>query len=85
MDYDIQDSRSLNIRTVLNIGCKVQQLLQLEVLRQFEEQDTIQALRQPLRLISSAGDGRGQTIIREDVEIPDDMPSAVEVLRKDAR
>lgn len=85
VDYDIQDSRSLNIRTVLNIGCKVQQLLQLEVLRQFEEQDTIQALRQPLRLISSAGDGRGQTIIREDVEIPDDMPSAVEVLRKDAR
>ncbi|NLN42075.1 MAG: DUF3794 domain-containing protein [Clostridiales bacterium] len=85
VDYDIQDSKSLNIRTVLNIGCKVQQLLQLEVLREFEEQDVIQALREPLRLVSSGGDGRGQTIIREDVEIPDDMPSAVEVLRKDAK
>lgn len=85
VDYDIQDSRRLNVRTVLNIGCKVQQLLQLEVLREFEEEDTIQALREPLRLVSSGGDGRGQTIIREDVEIPDDMPSAVEILRKDAR
>jgi hypothetical protein len=85
VDYDIQDSRRLNIRTVLNIGCKVQQLLQIEVLREFDQPDTIQALKEPLRLISSGGDGSGQTIIREDVEIPDDMPSAVEVLRKDAR
>lgn len=85
IDYDIENSRKLNVRTVLNTGCKVQQLLQLEVLRDFEDQGQIQALREPIKLVSSGGDGSGQTILREDVELPDDMPSVVEVLRKDAK
>lgn len=85
IDYDIENSRKLKVRTVLNIGCRVQQLLQLEVLRAFEDQEKIQALSEPIKLVSSAGDGSGQTIIREDVEIPADMPSAVEILRKDAK
>lgn len=85
IDYDIQDSRNLSIRTVLNIECKVQHLLELEVIKDFGSQDEIQALREPIELISSSGDGSGQTIIREDVEIPEDMPSVVEILRKDAK
>lgn len=85
LDYDIVDSRRLNMKSVLNIECKVQQSLQLEVLRDFTDRDQIQALKEPMRLISTGGDGSGQTILREDVEIPDDMPSVVEILRKDAR
>lgn len=85
IDYDIQDARRVNVKTVLNIGCRVQHLLQLEVLEAFEEEGRIQALREPLRLVSTGGDGSGQTIIREEVEVPDDMPSVVEVLRKDIK
>ncbi len=31
LDYDIMDSRKLSIKAVLNIGCRVQELLQLDV------------------------------------------------------
>ncbi len=85
IDYDILDSRKINVKTVINIGCRVHHLLQLEALKNFDDSEGIQALRESLRLVSSGEDGRGQTIIREDVEIPDDMPSVMEVLRKDAK
>lgn len=85
IDYDIENSRKLNVRTVLNIECKVTELLQLEVLKEFEDEGQIQALKEPIKLISSLGHGSGQTIIREDVEVPDDMPSVTEILRKDTK
>ncbi|HZJ83065.1 MAG TPA: SPOCS domain-containing protein, partial [Clostridia bacterium] len=85
IDYDLEDGKRLNLKTVLDIACKVEHLLELEILKAFSHEGQIQALKEPLRLTSSVGDGSGQTIIREDVEIPDDMPSVVEVLRKDAK
>ena len=37
-----------------------------------------------MELVYTSGDGRSQTILREDVLLPDDMPSVAKVLRKDA-
>ncbi|NLJ41572.1 MAG: DUF3794 domain-containing protein [Clostridiales bacterium] len=84
IDWHIENSRTLNLKAVLNIGCKVRQLLQLEVIKDFVDQEAVQALMEPIKLTASGGIGSSQTIIREDVEIPDDMPSATSVLRKEA-
>lgn len=85
LDYDILSSRRLGVKAVLNIDCRVRELLSLEVLKDFPDEDGIQALREPMELVFTGGDGSGQTIIREDVELPDDMPSVIRVLRKDAK
>ena len=85
LDYDVLASRKLNIKAVLNIGCKVKESIQLDVLGDFQDGAEIQALKESITLISTESVGSGQTILREDLELPDDMPSIVKVLRKEAQ
>lgn len=85
IDYDTMDNRTLNVKAVLNMDCKVRELRQLEILRDFREEDRVQVLRESIKLISTEGYGSGQTIIREDVEIPENMPSIVGILKKNAK
>lgn len=84
IDYEVVNRRKISLKTVLNLSCQVTQSLQLEAVKDFEEGVNVQTLREKIKLAVSGGEGVGQTILRDDFEIADDMPSVVEVLRKNA-
>jgi hypothetical protein len=84
IEYDIVNNRKLNIKTVLNLEGQVNQVLQLEVIRDFKERPDIQVLKDRVRAVSTEGHGSSQAIIREDLELTDDLPSIEKILKKDA-
>jgi len=85
IDYEVVNRRKISLKTVLNFSCRVTQSLQLEAVKGFAQQVNVQTLNEKIRVTVSGGEGVGQTIIRDDFELTDDMPSVVEVLRKNAR
>lgn len=85
IDYDVESPRKLNVKTVLNAECRVEYVLQMEVVQDFEGDMGVQALKEGIEVIVSGGEGSGQSIIREDIQLPDDMPSVVEILKKEAQ
>jgi len=85
IDFDILNSRKINIKAVLNLDAQVSQPVQMEAVQDFKEPDDVQVLKEKIRVQSSAGEGSTQTMFREDLELPDNMPSVELILRKDAR
>jgi len=85
IDFEVINRRKISVKTVLNLSCRVTQSLQLEAVKTFKEDANVQTLKEKVRMMVSGGEGVGQTIIRDDFEIADDMPSVVEVVKKNAR
>lgn len=85
IDFEVVNRRKINVKTVLNLNCRVIQSLQLEAVRDFKEKADVQTLKEKVRMTVSGGEGTSQTILRDDFEIADDMPSIVDVLKKSAR
>lgn len=84
VDFEELNDRKLNVKAALNMQCQVRQILQLEAAHGFVGDEGIQMLKERVRTTSSGGSGSGQTILRDDIELSDDMPSIQEVLRKSA-
>ena len=85
IDFEVVNRRKIGLKTVLNLSCRVIQSLQLEAVKTFAHESNVQTLNEKIRVAVSGGEGVGQTILRDDFEIADDMPSVAEVLRKSAR
>lgn len=83
IDCDIINSRKLNVRSVMDVRMKVFDLVQLDVVDGFSGDWHIETLREPIALSYESGQGEAQTIIRESLELSDNMPTIVEILRKD--
>ena len=83
IDCDIINSRKLNVRSVMDVRMKVFDLVQLDVVDGFSGDCHVEALREPIALSYESGQGEAQTIIRESLELSDNMPTIVEILRKD--
>ncbi len=85
IDCDIINSRKLNTRTVMNVGAKVRELVQLDVVDGFDRDGQVEVLRESIVVSYERGQGETQTIIRESLELSDNMPTIVEILRRDIK
>lgn len=84
IEYEIINSRKLSIKAVLNLEGRVSHVLQLEVIRNFKDMPNIQLLKDKMVVINSEGQGSSQSVVREDLELEDELPSIHKILKKDA-
>ncbi len=83
LEYEMLSGRRLNVKAVLNLSGKVSQMVELEAVRDFDALSDIQVLSEHIEASSSAGSGRSQTMLREDLELSDSMPSIRKILKKE--
>lgn len=85
VDCEIINSRKISTRAVVDIESKVCDMAQLEVVDGFDRDEQVEVLRDTIVLSYEGGRGDAQTIIRESLELSDNMPTIVEILRRDIR
>jgi len=85
VDYELVSGRKINVKSVLNLYGQVSQVVEMEAVREFVDIEQVEVLKENIRVTSNAGSGRSQTMVREDLELSDSMPSIQKILRKDAR
>jgi len=83
LEYELISGRRLNVKAVLNLSGKVSQVTELEAVRDFDALSDVQALSEHVEASISAGAGRTQAMVREDLELTDAMPSIRKILKKD--
>lgn len=84
VEYEIINSRKLNIKTVVNLQSRVNDVLQLEVIQNFKDMPNAQLLKDKVAVSRSQGQGSSQAIVREDLELEEEMPSIQKILKKNA-
>ncbi|HHW69887.1 MAG TPA: DUF3794 domain-containing protein [Clostridiales bacterium] len=83
VDCEIINSRKTNTKAVIDMESKVYDMVQLEVIDGFGGKEHIEVLSNTIVLSYEGGRGDAQTIIRESLELSDNMPTIVEILRRD--
>ncbi len=84
IEYEIINSRKLNIKTVVGLQGKVNDVIQLEVIQNFKDMPAVQMLKDKVTVSHSQGEGSSQAIVREDLELEEGMPSIQKILKKSA-
>jgi len=85
IDYELVSGRRINAKAVLNLYGQVSQVMELEAVRDFADLTDVEVLKDHIRAVTNAGAGHSQTMVREDLELSDSMPSILKILRKDAK
>ncbi|HHU77563.1 MAG: DUF3794 and LysM peptidoglycan-binding domain-containing protein [Caldicoprobacterales bacterium] len=85
VDFELLSGRKIKVKSVLDLYGQVSQVLEMEAVTDFSGIDDVEVLRDRIRVAYSAGSGRSQTMVREDLELSDSMPSILKIIRKSAR
>lgn len=85
MEYEILNSRKVNVKAILSLYGKVANQLEQYVTQDFEGVEGIQVLRNTINVNSYIGDTESECPIREMLEIPAGKPAILEILRSDAK
>ncbi len=85
IDYELVSGRRINVKAVLNLYGRVSQVMELEAVQDFTGLTDVEALTDHIRTSVSGEAGNAQTMVREDLELSDSMPSILKILRKEAR
>ena len=84
-EFELSSGRKIAVKSVLNLFGQVSQVVEMEAVTDFSQLEDVEVLRDSIRVKSSAGSGHSQTMVREDLELSDSMPSILKILRKSAR
>ncbi|HHY81788.1 MAG TPA: DUF3794 domain-containing protein [Clostridiales bacterium] len=85
VDYELVSGRKINVKSVLNLYGQVSQVVEMEAVREFVDIEQVEVLKDNIRVTANAGTGHSQTMVREDLELSDSMPSILKILRKDVK
>ena len=85
VDYGTVSGRKINVKSVLDLSGQVSQVAEMEAVTEFSGVEDVEVLRDSIRVTAIAGTGYSQTMIREDLELADSMPTIRKILRKNAR
>ncbi|HQA47481.1 MAG TPA: DUF3794 domain-containing protein [Bacillota bacterium] len=83
LDFDMINSRKLNVKCVLNLTGKVSEKSEVDVIRDIKGVGDVQVLRDHLELSDTAGEGISRVTVRQEFEIPADRPAIKEILSTD--
>lgn len=84
VEYGVINSRKLNIKAVVDMQARVNEVVGLEVIHSFKDMANVQTLKDRITVSHSQGQGSSQSIVREDLELEEGMPSIQKILKKGA-
>lgn len=85
VECSIINSRKLNLRVILDLGCKVEELFDLELASDVRGLSDIQILREPFKVKQVVSYNRDQYNLVEQVALPQDKPAIHKILKTDFR
>lgn len=85
VDYELISGRKINVKSVLDLFGQVSQVMEMEAVTEFSHIEDVEVLQDSIRITANAGGGHSQTMVREDLELADSMPSIVKILRKSTK
>ncbi len=85
MEYEILNSRKVNIKTILNVNGKVENRIDQNIVSDFDGAEGIQVLRSTSSINSFIGTSEVTAAIRETMEVPAGKPTIREILRNDIK
>jgi len=80
IEYSLTNSRKINVKAVVNFDAKVIGSDQINAVKEIKGLGDVQVLEKNVQNRLVIGKGSSQTIIREAIEIPPEMPSIEEIL-----
>jgi len=84
IDFELLNHRRITTKTVLNLDVCVTQLIQSEVIKDLRGIIDVQLLKEKIRTTAKSAQANTRVIVREDLRLPDDLPSIRNILRQDA-
>lgn len=85
VDCSIINSRKLNLRIIMDIHCKVEDLFDINTAGDVRGLPDIQLLREPFHMKQLAGNSKDQYTIKEEMEIEEEKPPINNILKTDCR
>ena len=85
VDCHVINSRKVNIKVIMDLFCRLEELYDLELATDVRGLGDIQVLREPYSFKQVAGYNRDQYSIREEIELQGDKPSIERIIKSDFR
>jgi hypothetical protein len=85
VDYELLSGRKVSVKSVLDLSGQVSQVMEMEAVTEFSDAEDVEVLQDHIRITANAGAGHSQTMVREDLELAESMPSIVKILRRNTR
>lgn len=85
MEYEILNSRKVNVKTIISIGGKSVDQLEQNIVRDLEGVDGVQVLKSTASVNSYIGSSEISCPVKETMEIPASKPTIREILRNDMK
>lgn len=85
IDCMMVNSRKLNIKVIMDINCRVEEVFDINTPSDVRGLPDIQLLREPLSLKQVIGYNKDQYMIKEDIMLPEDKPYFGNLIKVDTR
>ncbi len=85
IEYDILNSRKINIKTIVNLSAEVKNQAEQYIAKDFEADSGVQVLRSKASVNSFIGSSNTICNIIENLELPAGKPAIAEILRSDVK
>lgn len=80
MDFSIMNERKVSVQTVLNLNGKVFKTEEIDVVKEVEGLEDIQALKDTIEYDNVVSNNTSQTVLRENFELEEEEAEMVEIL-----
>ncbi len=83
VDCHIINSRKIGIKVIMDLGCTVEDIYEMEIPMDVRGSDHIQVLREPLNVKGIAGMNKDKFNVKEEIQIEGDKAPVKEILKTD--
>lgn len=85
VDYVVENSRKMRFKAVLNLNVDISDTSTVNLVKEIKGLDNIQLLKDTVKYREIVGSNSAQTIVRETIDIEENLPEIEEILRVDGK
>ncbi|MDI3534012.1 MAG: hypothetical protein PWQ82_377 [Thermosediminibacterales bacterium] len=83
VQFDVDSPRIADVRIVLQLSAKVTESVQVEIVTDATGPEDLQVLKETLKLEDVIGEDYNQTIVKDDITVPEGKPDIEEIIKVD--